>query len=112
MPSIPESWKTSLENSRMPSLFDALREGDGRLDVSALARAWVQRLARLGLREVEPSSGAAPKEPRSWNPHVDPFDDDTSVARVGDSRRTLLLRPNGPRSEFGYRIVEVLEDLP
>jgi hypothetical protein len=90
-----------------------LVEGGGRLRASALARAWLPRLARLGLREVDPSTGAPPKDPRSWNPHVDPFRDEVRSARpAAASRYSLLLKLNGPRSERGYRTVEVLKDLP
>jgi hypothetical protein len=114
MPRIPESWKTSLEDSWIYVRLEALRaEGAGRLRASALARAWLPRLARLGLGEVDPSTGAPPKDPRSWNPHVDPFRDEVRSARpAAASRYSLLLKLNGPRSERGYRTVEVLKDLP
>src|SRR5215213_2538491 len=114
MPRIPESWKTSLEDSWIRVRLEALFvEGGGRLRASALARAWLPRLARLGLREVDPSTGAPPKDPRSWNPHVDPFSDEVRSARpAAASRYSLLLKLNGPRSERGYRTVEVLKDLP
>jgi hypothetical protein len=113
MPRIPESWKTSLEDSWIYVRLEALRvEGGGRLCASALARAWLPRLARLGLGEVEPATGAPPKDPRSWNPHVDPFRDEVRSASLAASRYSLLLKLNGPRSERGYRTVEVLEDLP
>jgi hypothetical protein len=88
-------------------------EGGGRLRASALARAWLPRLARLGLREVDPSTGAPPKDPRSWNPHVDPFRDEVRPAKPAPaSRYSLLLKLNGPRSERGCRTVEVLKELP
>jgi hypothetical protein len=114
MSRIPESWRTTLESSWLRVRIDAVSlKGGGRLRASDLVNAWLPRLARLGLREVDPTTGVAPKEPRSFKSTVDPLEDDVRPVRpAAASRYALLLKLNGRRAKRGYRTVEVLKDLP
>ena len=108
MPSIPEGWRSSPDEDPTLAKVEALLEGGGRLQATTLARVWLQKLARVGLREVDPSTGSPPKQPTSYYPFfIDPWQDDVRPARLGDSRQAFLLKLNGARSEQGYVIVEV-----
>ena len=75
-----------------------------------LEKLWLGELIEVGLREVEPSAGAPPK---SQAPHGDQSsstpEGDVRLVRLGQSRKNAWIKFDGPRTERGYRDIEVFD---
>jgi hypothetical protein len=82
---------------------------DGQLHVPTLAQLWLREFAKVGLSEVDASSGSPLKQSDSYYPRREPLYDDAMPLKLDDTRYTLRLKLDGRRSDRGYRMVEVLD---
>jgi hypothetical protein len=75
-----------------------------------LQAMWLRELKEVGLSEVEPSVGAPPK---AETPHGDQtistLDGDVRPVRLDKSRKKVWIKFDGPRTERGYKYIEVLD---
>jgi hypothetical protein len=74
-----------------------------------LADLWVKKLAAIGLRETDPSSGSIPKELSSYYPNAGPLYSNILPTKVEGSREVIWLRADGRRTDRGYKSVEILD---
>jgi len=113
MTNIPEDWKNISDEppNRRRIVASYRDEGNKGLPVHlpTLARLWLQKLAEVGLYEVDRSSGSPPKEQASYYPRVEPLHTHIYPVKLSDSREVLWLKLNGRWSKRGYRSVEVLD---
>jgi hypothetical protein len=111
MAPIPDDWTNISDEPPHRRRAAALYKDDGRLHLHlpTLARLWLQKLAEVGLYEIDRSSGSPPKELASYYPRAEPLHTDIYPVKLSDSREVLWLKLNGRRSERGYRSVEVLD---
>jgi hypothetical protein len=109
MESLPEDWKSMLDEDPYLARAQAKAEGEGRLKLSTLAPIWLGILSEVGLRGIDPSTGSPPKEEASYHPKAEPLYSYTHPVRLNDSREVLWLKLNGRRSEQGYRMIQILD---
>ena len=109
MESLPEDWKTILDEDPYLARAQAIAEGEGQLEFSRLVAIWLGILSEVGLRGIDPSTGSPPKEEATYHPKAEPLYSDTLPARLPDSREVLWLKLNGRRSEQGYRMIQILD---
>jgi hypothetical protein len=109
MESLPEDWQSILDEDPYLARAQAIAEGEGRLKFSTLAPIWLSILSEVGLRGIDPSTGSPPKEEATYHPKAWPLYSYTLPVRLKDSREVLWLKFNGPRSEEGYRMIQILE---
>jgi hypothetical protein len=109
MPSIPESWKDYPYDDPLRHWYSTLIAHNGKRNIPTLARLWLHELANVGLQEIDHSSGAPPKQPTTYYPRSEPLHSDVVPIKLEDSREVLWLKPNGRRSERGYKRAEILD---
>jgi hypothetical protein len=109
MESLPEDWKSILDEDPYLARAQAIAEGEGRLEFSTLVSIWLGILSEVGLRGIDPSTGSPPKEEATYHPKAEPLYSDTLPVRLDDSREVLWLKLNGRRSEEGYRMIQILD---
>jgi len=109
MESLPEDWKSILDEDPYLARAQAIAEGEGKLKFSTLAPIWLSILSELGLRGLDPSTGSPPKEEATYHPKAEPLYSNTLPMRLNDSREVLWLKLNGRRSEQGYRMIQLLD---
>ena len=105
---MPEDWKSISDVDALLVRVEARTEGDGQLLLPTLARLWLKELAKVGLNEVDSSSGFAPKEPTHYLLRTELLTKDIYPIKLEGSREVLWLKLNGRRSEQGYRPVELM----
>ena len=102
---------TDMPEDRKPySYYDPLsirREAqeDGQLHVPTLAQLWLREFAKVGLSEVDASSGSPLKQSDSYYPWREPLYDDAMPLKLDGTHYTLRLKLDGRRSDRGYRTV-------
>jgi hypothetical protein len=75
-----------------------------------LQEMWLQELEDVGLGEVKPSPGVPPKAGPDHHDRTPPTPEgDVRPVRLGKSRKPAWIRLDGPRTERGYRDIEVLD---
>jgi len=75
-----------------------------------LQEMWLQELGEVGLGEVKPSPGVPPKAGPGHHDHTPPTPEgDVRPVRLGKSRKATWIKLDGPRTERGYRDIEVLD---
>ena len=109
MESLPEDWKSILDEDPYLARAQAIAEGEGRLEFSRLVAIWLDILSEVGLRGIDPSTGSPPKEEATYHPKAEPLYSYSLPVRLNDSREVLWLKLNGRRSESGYRIIQILD---
>ena len=109
MDSLPEDWKSLLDEDPYLARAQAIAKGEGRLIFSTLASIWLSILSEVGLRGIDPSTGSPPKEEATYHPKAGPLYSYTLPVRLNDSREVLWLKLNGRRSEQGYRMIQILD---
>ena len=109
MESLPENWKSILDEDPYLARAQAIAEGEGRLEFSTLAPIWLRILSEVGLRGIDPFTGSPPKVEASYYPKAEPLYAHTLPVRLNDSREVLWLKLNGRRSEQGYRMIQILD---
>jgi hypothetical protein len=107
--SLPEDWKTILDEDPYLARAQAIAEGEGQLEFSRLVAIWLHILSEVGLRGIDPSTGSPPKEEATYYPKAEPLYSDTLPARLPDSREVLWLKLNSRRSEQDYRMIQILD---
>jgi hypothetical protein len=109
MESLPDDWKSILDEDPYLARAQAIAEGEGRLEFSRLVAIWLGILSEVGLRGIDPSTGSPPKEEATYHPKAEPLYSYTLPVRLNDSREVLWLKFNGRRSESGYRMIQILD---
>jgi hypothetical protein len=109
MESLPEDWKSILDEDPYRARAQAIAEGEGRLEFSTLAPIWLGILSEVGLRRIDPSTGSPPKEEATYHPKGEPLYSYSLPVRLNDCREVLWLKLNGRRSEQGYRMIQILD---
>lgn len=109
MESLPEDWKSILDEDPHLARAQAIAEGEGQLKISTLAPIWLRALLEVGLRGIDPSTGSPPKEAASYYPKANPLYSYALPVRLKDSREVLWLKLKGRRSEQGYRMIQILD---
>ena len=75
-----------------------------------LEELWLWELKEVRLSEVEPSAGAPPKAATPHGDQTTPtVDGDVRPVRLGGSLKKAWIKFDGPRTERGYKDIEVLD---
>jgi predicted RNase H-like HicB family nuclease len=103
-----ESLPDDLDGDEVRSMLYAL--GANYVPLRVLQELWAQELGEVGLGEVGPSPGVPPKAGTSHHNHIPPTpEEDVRPVHLGKSRKAAWIRLDGPRTERGYRNIEVLD---
>ncbi len=97
------------DNDPYLTRIHTLLEHEGQLHLPTLARMWLEKLTEVGLQNADCSSGAVAKEPGSYRPRAESLYSDVYPIRLEGSREVVFIKLNGPRSEHGYKALEVLD---
>jgi hypothetical protein len=103
-----ESLPDDLDGDEIRSMLYLL--GANYFPLRVLQEMWLQELGEVGLGEVKPSPGVPLKAELSHHDRRPPTPEgDVRPVRLGKSRKVAWIRFDGPRTERGYRDVEVLD---
>jgi hypothetical protein len=103
-----ESLPDDLDGDEVRSMLYVL--GASYFPLRVLQEMWLQELGEVGLGEVKPSPGVPPKAGPGHHDHTPPTPEgDVRPVRLGKSRKPAWIKLNGPRTERGYRDIEVLD---
>jgi hypothetical protein len=82
-------------------------------DLSELARLWLHELNNVGLRTIDPLSGAPQKQLNPRRPAMEPEEGQLYPARVDEHRQVFWLKLDGPRTsrggKSGYKSIKVFD---
>jgi hypothetical protein len=103
-----ESLPDDLDGDDVRSMLYVL--GADYFPLRILQEMWLQELGEVGLGEVRPSPGVPLKAELSHHDRTPPTPEgDVRPVHLGKSRKVAWIRFDGPRTERGYRDVEVLD---
>ena len=103
-----ESLPDNLDGDEVRSILYVL--GASSFPLRVLQEMWLQELREVGMGEVKPSPGVPPKAGPGHHDHTPPTPEgDVRPVRLRKSRKAAWIRFDGPRTERGYRDIEVLD---
>ena len=103
-----ESFPDDLDADEVRSILYVL--GAKSFPLRVLQEMWLQELGEVGLGEVKPSPGVPPKAGPGHHDHTPRTPEgDVRPVRLGKSRKAVWIKLDGPRTERGYRDIEVLD---
>jgi hypothetical protein len=103
-----ESLPDDLDGDEVRSMLYV--HGASYFPLRVLQEMWLQELGDVGLGEVGPSPGAPLKAEPGHHDHTPPTPEgDVRPVQLGKSRKAAWIRLDGPRTERGYRDIEVLD---
>jgi len=103
-----ESLPDDLDGDEVRSMLYV--HGASYFPLRVLQEMWLQELGEVGLGEVKPSPGVPPKAGPDHHDRTPPTPEgDVRPVRLGKSRKPAWIRLDGPRTERGYRDIEVLD---
>jgi hypothetical protein len=103
-----ESFPDDLDGDEVRSILYVL--GANSFPLRVLQELWLQEFGEVGLEEVKPSPGVPPKAGPGHHDHTPPTPEgDVRPVRLGKSRKAAWIKLDGPRTERGYRDIEVLD---
>ena len=103
-----ESLPDDLDADEIRSMLYVL--GANSFPLRVLQEMWLQELREVGMGEVKLSPGVPPKAGPDHHDHAPPTPEgDMRPVRLRKSRKAAWIRFDGPRTERGYRNIEVLD---